>query len=111
MFAEANDLPKAEENMTVATPSAKQLTTIKRRSPFAETWDNLRRSWGGMIGLSLIIFHLLLALTSPYLIPRDPFVMNAQTRNEAPSTEHLMGTDKLGRDIFSRSMLNTSFSL
>ena len=97
--------------MTVATPSANQVTTIKRRSPFAETWDNLRRSWGGMIGLSLIVFHILLAISSPYLIPTDPFVMDAQARNQAPSSEHLMGTDKLGRDIFSRSMLGGRVTL
>ncbi len=97
--------------MTVATPSAKQLETIKRRSPFAETWDNLKRSWGGMVGMSLIVFHLLLALTSPYLIPRDPFVMDAQARNQAPSSEHFMGTDKLGRDMFSRSMLGGRVTL
>jgi len=28
---------------------------MKRRSPLLETWDNLRRSWGGMIGLALIL--------------------------------------------------------
>jgi peptide/nickel transport system permease protein len=58
-----------------------------------------------MIGLFLIIFHLLLVLTSPILIPRDPLEMNAQKRTQAPSAEHLLGTDKLGRDVFSRSML------
>lgn len=91
--------------MTTATPSAGQLTTIRRRSPLAETWDNLRRSWAGMVGLFLIIFHLLLALASPVLIPRDPFLMNAEIRTEDPSADYLLGTDKLGRDVFSRSML------
>ncbi len=91
--------------MTTATPSAGQLTTIRRRSPLAETWDNLRRSWAGMVGLFLIIFHLLLALASPVLIPRDPLLMNAEIRTEDPSADYLLGTDKLGRDVFSRSML------
>ncbi len=91
--------------MTTATPSAGHLTTIRRRSPLAETWDNLRRSWAGMVGLFLIIFHLLLALASPVLIPRDPFLMNAEIRTEGPSADYLLGTDKLGRDVFSRSML------
>jgi peptide/nickel transport system permease protein len=64
-----------------------------------------------MIGLFLIIFHLLLALTSPYLIPQDPLAMSAEARIEAPSTEHLMGTDKLGRDVFSRSLLGGRVTL
>lgn len=97
--------------MTAAAPSAEQLTTVKRRSPLAEVWDNLRRSRAGMLGLSLIVFHLLLALTSPYLTPHDPLAMEAQIRSEAPSTEHLMGTDKLGRDVFSRSMVGGRVTL
>jgi len=37
--------------------------------------------------------------------------MNAQARNEAPSLEHPMGTDKLGRDMFSRSMVGGRVAL
>ena len=91
--------------MTVTSPSIEQTTTVKRRSPLAETWENLRRSWAGMLGLTLIILHLIIAVSSPYWIPKDPLKMDAEIRSQAPSAEHLMGTDKLGRDIFSRSML------
>jgi peptide/nickel transport system permease protein len=91
--------------MTAVSPTVESSTTIRRRSPVTETWENLRRSWAGMVGLSLIILHLLIAITSPYWVPQDPLEMNAQARSEAPSAEHLMGTDKLGRDVFSRSML------
>jgi peptide/nickel transport system permease protein len=58
-----------------------------------------------MLGLTLIILHIIIAVSSPYWIPKDPFEMNAEIRSQAPSAEHLMGTDKLGRDVFSRSML------
>jgi peptide/nickel transport system permease protein len=91
--------------MTVASPTVEQSTTVKRRSPLAETWENLRRSWAGMLGLTLIILHILTAVTSPYWLPTDPFEMNAEIRNQDPSAEHIFGTDKLGRDVFSRSML------
>lgn len=97
--------------MTVASPTAGQMKEFKRRSPLAESWENLRRSRAGMIGLFLIVFHLLLALISPYILPQDPLEMNADARTEAPSAEHLMGTDKLGRDIFSRSMLGGRVTL
>jgi peptide/nickel transport system permease protein len=91
--------------MTVASPTAEQPTKVKRRSPLAETWENLRRSWAGMLGLTLIVLHILIAATSPYWIPKDSVEMNAEIRSQAPSAEHLMGTDKLGRDVFSRSMV------
>jgi peptide/nickel transport system permease protein len=64
-----------------------------------------------MLGLSLILFHIILALTSPYLVPHDPFEMNASTQSELPSRDHLMGTDKLGRDIFSRSLVGGRVAL
>ena len=97
--------------MTVTTQAVEELLPVKRRTPLADTWDNLRRSWGGVIGLSLIVLHLLLALISPYIVPHDPLLMDAQIRNEAPSAEHLFGTDKLGRDLFSRSMVGGRVAL
>jgi peptide/nickel transport system permease protein len=99
--------------MSVASPTADQTqtATVKRRSPLAETWENLRRSWAGMLGLTLIVLHILIAASSPYWVPRDPLEMSAELRNLPPSAEHLMGTDKLGRDIFSRSMLGGRVTL
>jgi peptide/nickel transport system permease protein len=87
------------------------MTPAKRRSPLTETWENLRQSWIGMVGLALIVLHLLIAVTSPFWIPRDPLLMNAEMRTQAPSVEYLMGTDKLGRDVFSRSMLGGRVTL
>ncbi|NIM94125.1 MAG: ABC transporter permease subunit [Anaerolineales bacterium] len=97
--------------MAVATQSRESLITVKRRSPLAETWDNLKRSRAGMVGLSIITIHIVLAITSPLLIPQDPLEMNADKRSQAPSDEHLLGTDKLGRDVFSRTLLGGRISL
>jgi len=97
--------------MTETVQAVEELSPVRRRSPLAETWENLRRSWGGMLGLSLIVLHLLLALLSPLITPHDPLLMDAQIRNEAPSAEHLFGTDKLGRDIFSRSLVGGRVAL
>lgn len=97
--------------MTVASPSAESAVAVRRRSPLAETWANLRRSWAGMLGLALILIHIILALSSPYWVPRDPLEMNSVIRSQAPSGEHFFGTDKLGRDVFSRSMLGGRVTL
>jgi peptide/nickel transport system permease protein len=91
--------------MAISAQVAEGSTIIKRRHPIAETWDNLRRSWSGMFGLFLIVIHLVVALVSPLFVPHDPLEMNSKVSNQAPSSEHLMGTDKLGRDVFSRSMV------
>ena len=88
-----------------------QSTLAKRQNPVAEVWGNLRRSWAGMIGLTLIVTHLLIALLSPYIVPHDPQEMNADIRSQPPSLEYPMGTDKLGRDVFSRSLVGGRISL
>lgn len=97
--------------MSATTQGVEQPIVVRRQHPLAETWGNLRRSWGGMIGLSLIIFHILLAIASPYIVPNDPLEMNSQLRNELPSSEHPFGTDKLGRDMFSRSLVGGRIAL
>jgi peptide/nickel transport system permease protein len=76
-----------------------------------ETWENLRKSPAGLIGLILIIIHLLIAILSPVIIPQDPYEMDGKLRSLAPSSEYLMGTDKLGRDVFSRSLLGGRVTL
>ena len=97
--------------MTVNTQSTEQKVVLKRRSPLLETWENLRRSWSGMLGLSLIFLQVLIALFSPYIVPHDPQEMDAKNRNAPPSAEHWMGTDKLGRDMFSRSLVGGRVAL
>jgi peptide/nickel transport system permease protein len=91
--------------MTDVIASTTEFAGIRRRNPLAEAWANLRRSWSGMLGLILIVVHIVVALSSPLWIPQDPLEMNSDIRSQAPSVEHLWGTDRLGRDVFSRSML------
>lgn len=59
----------------------------------------------GAIGLSLVVFHLLLALTSPLLVPYDFKTMNSMLMLMPPSSEHWLGTDHLGRDVLTRVLL------
>jgi peptide/nickel transport system permease protein len=56
----------------------------------------------GAIGLGLTVFHILMAFCAPWIAPFDPTAQNADAILMAPSTQHWMGTDTLGRDVFSR---------
>ena len=65
---------------------------------------------------ALIILVLLIvgALLAPYIIPYPEDLADAthtQIKLQAPSLEHLMGTDELGRDIFSRVVYGARVSL
>jgi len=59
----------------------------------------------GLVGLSLVGFHIVLAIVSPALVPYDFTAMDAQAILSGPSVEHWLGTDNLGRDILTRTML------
>ena len=59
----------------------------------------------GAIGLSLVVFHVLLALTSPLYVPYDFKTMNSMLMLVPPSSEHWLGTDHLGRDVLTRVLL------
>ena len=59
----------------------------------------------GRIGLVIVSVHVFLALFGPYVVPYNPTFFDEEIlsrRHEAPSLEHPMGTDKFGRDVFSR---------
>ena len=59
----------------------------------------------GLAGLVLVAFHVVLAVVSPAIAPYDFRELSAQVILNAPSSEHWFGTDNLGRDVFTRTML------
>lgn len=59
----------------------------------------------GLVGLVLVAFHVVLAIASPVIAPYDFRELSAELILNAPSSEHWFGTDNLGRDVFTRTML------
>ena len=59
----------------------------------------------GAIGLSLVLFHIILALISPYIVPYDYKAMDAGSMLSTPTIDHWLGTDHLGRDVLTRVLL------
>lgn len=59
----------------------------------------------GMTGVVLVTFHLLLVVIAPVIAPYDVTQQNVDRILEAPSMAHWMGTDSLGRDVLSRTIL------
>ncbi len=64
-----------------------------------------------LIGFIIIISILLLALIAPLIAPYDPNAINVKAILLAPTGQHLMGTDGLGRDVFSRMLYGARISL
>ena len=63
------------------------------------------------IGILLFLGWLLIALLSPYISPYDPIVQDLSVRFQPPSQTHWFGTDKFGRDVFSRVLAGSRISL
>ena len=59
----------------------------------------------GFIGLSILVFHILLAFLSPYLAPYDFKAIDPSLMLQEPSSEYWFGTDSLGRDVFTRTIM------
>lgn len=68
----------------------------------------LRNVWAqrsGRIGMVIVGLHLAVALAAPLIVPQDPAFQDAGAMLQPPSLTHWFGTDRLGRDVFSRTLL------
>ncbi len=76
-----------------------------------EFWRRFRRSRAGVIGLSLVVLLVVVALAAPLLAPRDPQTTSMVTLNPPGTPGHPLGTDNLGRDILSGVLWGSRVSL
>jgi peptide/nickel transport system permease protein len=65
----------------------------------------------GLLGLALVALILACGLFADWIAPFDPFKQNIPDRYSPPSLEHPMGTDNIGRDIFSRVVKGSQIAL
>jgi len=62
-------------------------------------------------GLAVIFFIAAVAIAAPIVAPYDPFAIDVYNVITAPCSDHLLGTDELGRDILSRMIWGSRVSL
>jgi len=59
----------------------------------------------GAIGLVIVLIHLFIAVSSPWLVPFDYKAISSLLILSPPDAVHWWGTDHLGRDVFTRTLL------
>jgi peptide/nickel transport system permease protein len=74
-------------------------------------WLRLRSNPLAMAGLIVILALILVALTAPLLAPIGPNAQDLARRLMPPSAQHWLGTDELGRDIYSRLVHGSRITL
>jgi peptide/nickel transport system permease protein len=94
---------------------------VRTRRPALERGDSqwaiaarhFRRNRLAMAGLLVMILLYVATLVTPLIAPYDPAAQGdiVLTRYLSPTLQHLMGTDKFGRDIFSRVLYGARISL
>ncbi|WP_338550641.1 hypothetical protein [Roseovarius phycicola] len=76
------------------------------RPSLLRRWMNILREAGsrpsGAIGIFLVTFHVVVAILSPWIVPHDAITMGSDEILAPPTSNHWLGTDALGRDVFSR---------
>jgi peptide/nickel transport system permease protein len=101
----------------IVSLESEALSTVTEESPWRVIWRRFRKhklAVTGMITISLISLACFLApLYAPYHPVRDILRdENGQIlRNDPPSLDHLMGTDNVGRDVFTRLLYAGQISL
>ena len=85
--------------------------TRKSTSPGREAWSRLIRNKTAVVGMFLIIIILLTAVFADLIAPYDPTEQDYTAISKWPSPEHIFGTDKIGRDLFSRCVYGARYSI
>ena len=74
-------------------------------------WRNFYSNWVSVLGLIILLLLTVTALIGPVIAPFDPEDLEIGRRATAPNSMYWVGTDELGRDVFSRAVTATRVSL
>jgi peptide/nickel transport system permease protein len=105
---------------TITDEAATTTSEIAARSPLALFWRRLRRDKVALVALAFIVLLILTALLAPQIVKlfgaHPPNAQNSSALDDfgsaaAPGNGYIMGTDALGRDVFSRTIYGARVSL
>ncbi|MCK5534839.1 ABC transporter permease [bacterium] len=74
-------------------------------------WERFKHNKLAFWGFVIILLLTFQACLVPFIAPYNPAQQNISNRLSPPSCKHLLGTDELGRDVFSRILYGTRISL
>ena len=87
------------------------LLSSATRREIARQWYRFKKRPVAVIGLVVVVGYFIAALLAPWIAPYDFATPNFDKVLSPPGPGHLLGTDELGRDIFSRLLYGSRISL
>ncbi len=84
---------------------------LSARSLWRDVFRRLRRSRGATLGGIILVMLVLAAFAAPLLTPYEPLAVSPGEGFQPPNRRHWLGTDVLGRDLFTRILFGSRVSL
>src|SRR5688572_7792094 len=97
-------MPEATELPLAAMPAVRNLSLPSLAA-------SVFRGTAVRAAMAVLLAMLATAVLAPWISTHDPALLAPASRLQSPSADHLMGTDALGRDVFSRVVYGTRVSL
>ena len=83
----------------------------RKKGPMADVMRKLKKNKWAMVSLAIIILLVLVAVFAPFLAPKDYAAQDYDAVLVAPCWEHPFGTDNFGRDVFSRVIFGSRYTV
>ncbi|MBS3810959.1 MAG: ABC transporter permease [Halanaerobiales bacterium] len=82
-----------------------------KSSPGTLVWRRFRHNRMALIGLGMLSIIVLISILAPLLATHDPNKIYMDKFRQPPNDEHILGTDSLGRDVWSRLVYGSRVSM
>jgi len=95
-------------------PDFEEQATPARWEHFRRGFYRFRRNGLSMLGLGILLAVLVIAFVAPAIVPYPEDATGTThiiERFKSPNAKHFFGTDKVGRDVFSRVLMGTGLAL
>ncbi|MBA2469855.1 MAG: ABC transporter permease, partial [Chloroflexia bacterium] len=106
-------MPDTQAAMPLSSPVTQEDSLARAESPGtrANVWQRLKQNKLAVGGIVVLVLFYTAALLQPWIATHPYAEITSGMRNTPPSTENWMGTDRQGRDVFSRLIKGGQISL
>ncbi|HAA86545.1 MAG TPA: glutathione ABC transporter permease GsiD [Kosmotogaceae bacterium] len=103
----------SDRDQALLDEAVKDIARLKkqRSSQLYLVWLRFKKNRLALVGFIMVCIVLFVAAFAPLLTPYDPYETDPFNRLKAPSRDHWLGTDELGRDVLTRLLYGTRIAL